>query len=158
MRYQRTQNMKKKIDEIGFHYLPMQWDEYRKLWRYEEWNRQWAKYKDRDLSKTDKAAIKNSIFSNIDATLEIMGQAVEADPLKYYVPTGDNQKVIENFAHSLDGGASIAYVSCFAGNGIGKTKLSEAILLNLVRGVQSPWFDYPIFHDFPLKHKTILYC
>jgi len=146
------------VQEYGFNYLPYQWDEFSKMWRYEAWNEAYAKYRDSDISADEKRIINKSIYQNIDATLEIMQNAVENDPLRYYVPTGDNEIVIQNFAHSLDNGFKIATTGCFAGNGIGKSVLSINITGNLIFGVQNPWFDYPIFHNFPLKDKFIWYC
>ena len=144
--------------EYGFTYLPMQWDDYSKMWRYEGFHNAYGKYRDATLSAEEKRIIKQSIYQNLDATLEIMQKAVEDDPLRYYVPTGDNEQVIKNFAHSLDNGFVIATTGCFAGNGIGKSVLSINITLNLIYGVQNPWLDYPIFHNFPLKDKFIWYC
>ena len=143
---------------IGFSYLPYQWSEYAKMWRDEEFNLRWSPYRDKKLPGEERELIELSINQNIDATLKLMEDAVLANPLQFYCPTGDNEKLINNFAHCLDDkDITIAFVSCFSGNGIGKTVSSVNILLNIMLGVQNPWFDFPIFRNFPLIHKSILY-
>jgi len=147
-----------KAPDLGFSYLPYQWREFAKMWRFESHANAFSKYRDKELSADEEAVINKSIYQNIDATLEIMEEAVRENPLRYYCPTGDNEKLINNFAHCLDDkDITIAFVSCFSGNGIGKTVGSVNILLNIMLGVQNPWFDFPIFRKFPLIHKSILY-
>jgi len=148
------------MDEIGFYGLPMQWDEYSAMWRYEEFNLKWSPYKDKKLTKEEKQLIKQSIYQNIDATLGLMEQAVLSDPLKYYVPTGDNEKIIEALNDCRKGGNKIATIANFAANGIGKTEGLANIILNiLIPQHNKMWFGkYDFFKNPQLKHPNIWYC
>jgi len=146
--------------ESGFNHLPYQWDEYSEMWRYEEFHLRWAQYRGKPLPENEQELIKKSIYQNIDATLEIMEQAVMNDPLKYYVPTGDNVKIIEALNNCRKGGNIVATIANFAGNGTGKTETLVNIILNvMIPHYNDYWFGgYDFFVDPKLKHPNIWYC
>jgi len=146
--------------ELGFDYLPMQWDEFSKMWRYEAFKGDYSKYKDRKLSDDERKIIKSSIFQNLDATLEIMQEAIRNDPLRYYVPTGDNVKIIEALNNCRKKGNDIAKIANFAANGIGKTEQNVTICLNLLIPQHTYyWFGkYSFFADPKFMHPNIWYC
>jgi len=155
-----SQSNSNTAQELGFNYLPMQWDEFLKMWRYEAWNNAYSKYRDKKLSKEENVVINKAIYQNVDATLEVMKQATIKDPLKYYVPTGDNVKIIEAVANCRKAGNRIATIANFAANGIGKTEGNVTICLNiLIPQHNYYWFGkYDFFANPNFKHPNIWYC
>ena len=147
-------------ENLGFNYLPMQWDEFSEMWRYKAFNQAYGKYKDKELPDNERYLIKQSIYQNLDATIEIMEEAIRSDPLKYYVPTGDNVKIIEAVTKCRKTGNKIATIANFAANGIGKTEGNVTICLNILIPQHTYyWFGkYDFFANPDFKHPNIWYC
>jgi len=152
------QNIQSNLNKVGFSYLPVQLDEYIKNHVAGRWQQISNQLDLKSLSGSSYDKTKENILQQIADEVKIITEAVEDNPVKFYCPTGDNEKLIRNFAHSLDYGDEVVYTSCFSANGVGKTVSSVNICLNLMRGIQNHWFDYPIFRNFPFKSKSIYYC
>ncbi|MBC8387074.1 MAG: hypothetical protein H8E13_03370 [Actinobacteria bacterium] len=78
------------------------------------------------------------------------------DPLKFFVPTGKQEELINTVANSINE-TKIPVTLCTFANGTGKTTTIINMLLNFVYGPQNGWFNKPIFQNFPFP-KTIWYC
>lgn len=86
----------------------------------------------------------------------VLVAAAQADPLKYACPNGAQEKYFTTFANCLKN-TQIPVILCTYANGVGKTTESLRIMLNLIYGPQSGWYDYPIFRSWPYP-KVIWYC
>jgi len=142
--------------QTGLEYLPVQFDEYIKV--FKPWRTNDILAKSAITSRAQYEAILKNANTIVASEIEAMFDLTEAYPAKFYVPTGDNERIIRNFAHCLDKGNVIAVPSSFSANGIGKTYLSVLIAVNLLYGIASPWFNFGLFRKFPFKEKTIWYC
>ena len=84
--------------------------------------------------------------------MEIFLKGVVNEPLKYYVPTGANEKYIKTVANSTKD-SNIPIVLCTYANGTGKTSSTIHIILNTIYGPQNGWFDYELFRNFPFPRR-----
>jgi len=82
-------------------------------------------------------------------------KGVVANPLRYYCPNGPQERYI-NAVAGCTAQTKIPTILCSFANGVGKTTVTEHILLNFIFGAQNGWFDYPIFRNFPFP-KLIWY-
>lgn len=72
----------------------------------------------------------------------------ESNKSKYYVPNGKAEKFIKLV------GSDEKFVCMFVGaNGTSKTATGANIVANIVYGVQSEWFEHPLFQKFPYIKK-----
>ena len=95
-----------------------------------------------------------------DQALERFNKAVAANPALFWCPNGPQERLIKTFANSIktkENPSDIATLICTFANGVGKTKLMEQLITNMVYGKQSGWFNYDIFENWTLP-KRIWYC
>ncbi len=78
------------------------------------------------------------------------------NPLKYFCPNGAQESVINTSVHCIEN-TNIPIILVTFANGVGKSTLSVHLMLNLVYGPQSGWFNYPLFKNFPFP-RLIWYC
>jgi len=72
----------------------------------------------------------------------------ENNPAKTYVPNGKAEEFIKLV------GSDEKFVNMFIGaNGTSKTSTAVNIITNIVFGVQSEWFEYPLFQEWPYIKK-----
>ena len=72
----------------------------------------------------------------------------ENNKAKYYVPNGKAEEFIKLV------GSDDKFVCMFVGaNGTSKTSTGANIIANIVYGVQSEWFQHPLFQNFPYIKK-----
>lgn len=83
-------------------------------------------------------------------------EAVEQNPMRFFCPNGAQERYIRAVAESLQE-SKIPVILLTYPNGLGKTTATIHIILNFIYGVQSGWFDYHIFQNFPYP-KKFWYC
>ena len=72
----------------------------------------------------------------------------QANKAKHYIPNGKAEEFIKLV------GADEKFVCMFVGaNGTSKTATGANIVANLLYGVQSKWFEHPLFQKFPYIKK-----
>src|SRR3990167_6442712 len=72
----------------------------------------------------------------------------ESNKAKYYIPNGKAEEFIKLV------GSDEKFVCMFVGaNGTSKTATGANIVANILYGVQSEWFNYPLFQKFPYIKK-----
>ena len=75
-------------------------------------------------------------------------EILDSSPAKYFIPNGKAEEFIKLV------GSNKHFVNMFIGaNGTGKTSVGVNIIANICYGVQSKWFDYPLFQKFPYIKK-----
>jgi phage terminase large subunit-like protein len=144
----------------GLTYLPVQLHQYLKANRILENDRLTKLWAVESLSGRDKEMAGKSIEESIRASENTIRELVASDPLRYYVPTGDNEEIIKCVAHCKEKGNSIATIGNFSGNGTGKTETLVNILLNiLIPGYNEYWFGKHDFYKDPkFNYNEIWYC
>ena len=68
-----------------------------------------------------------------------------------YIPSGAAERTIR-----FVGSGKVRKLLLPCGNGFGKSSLVCVMLDQLINGVNNPWFDYPIFHNFPFPRKIAI--
>jgi hypothetical protein len=86
----------------------------------------------------------------LEAVLE-MQRSREAEPLKFLVPNGAQEKVIREVGNL----ENFIVISCFA-NGVGKTAINMAILGAIMWGAPTTAFDYPLYRQYPERWPKLV--
>jgi len=88
---------------------------------------------------------------DINVSFPKMAMLKVLDPLKYYVPNGPGEEYIKTFARCTEQNETPTILVTWP-NGASKSHSTIMLVMNVIYGPQSAWFDYPIFHHFPYPH------
>lgn len=89
---------------------------------------------------------------------EAFREGLRLYPLKYYVPNGANEEMINESVRCM-GESNTPVVMASCANGVGKTTTAVHMMSNVIFGPQNGWFDHPEFTDeyWGKKPKLVWY-